>query len=394
MAVSESPEQPEAMRGGGGAGAGAPAPSRDVALRSGLTVMALSLLILVLGYLILREMTVILRPLLIAVFVCYLIVPAHRWLVRHRLPSLVSYFVIVGAFVSVMYFVGSLAFRSLSEISAELPTYVYQLEAVVDHTIDKFKTDFRLGDEQNATEDATVTDTEPPAPAPTTTRAPSPQRRLVTNQLISIGQTTLETFVGIFTGALVVLFYLIFLLAEVAGFEQRLVNAFGRQRAEHAREVIGTINLAVSRYIAVKTFISLLVAGITGAVLYSFGVRYAFTWAMITFFANFIPYIGSMVAVTLPIAMSAVQFGEPGRPFAIAVLLIVAQQATGSYLEPRIVGERLGVSPLIILLSLAFWGYLWGIPGMILSAPLAVTMKIVLENVETTKPIAKLLSNR
>ena len=103
-------------------------------------------------------------------------------------------------------------------------------------------------------------------------------------------------------------------------------------------------------------------------------------------------HVGSMVAVALPIGMSFVQFDTALTPIIIAAILIVAQQAVGNLLEPRMIGQRLGVSPLIILLSLAFWGFLWGVPGMILSAPLAVSIKIVLENIEQTRPIARLCS--
>ncbi len=393
-------------------------------LRDGLMLVALCLLILVLTYVILRELTFILRPLFVAVFLCYIIVPAHHWLVRRGLPSLLAYIVIVGITISSMYGLTQIAFRGVADLTATLPAQVEQLERIVDETMRKVER--LLGIEPQGAETEPPAQTRPEsrremlpatqpfaesrsaaatdaAPAQELEREPdrattqaAPERRwtLVSSaRLAAWGRATVETFAGLFTGSLVVLFYLIFLLLEVAGFERRLVVAFGPERAARIRDVMAKVNVAVSSYLVVKTFISLLVGGLTAGILAAFGVSHALTWGLLTFMANYIPYIGSIVAVLCAVAASMVQFGDVGRPAAILVLLFAAQQATGSLLEPYMLGRRLRVSPLMILISLAFWGFLWGIPGMFLSAPLLMTLKIVLENIDTTQPVARLMDN-
>jgi len=100
-----------------------------------------------------------------------------------------------------------------------------------------------------------------------------------------------------------------------------------------------------------------------------------------------------MVAVILPVLMNFALAGPDASLLIMLALLIGAQVMVGSFLEPRMIGRKLGISPLIILLALAFWGMLWGIPGMVLSAPLMVTTKIVLENIEPTRPVARLMSD-
>lgn len=389
-------------------------------MRHGLTVAAMGLLIAVLLYMIMRELTTILRPLLIAVFVGYLIVPAHRWLVARKVPSILSYVLIVGAFVGVTYIVGSITARSIGQVSKELPEYARRLSDLVEErweavasalhlhreesdSVDVFATAAGDGSSEVADlpeSDGSDTSDASQIPAgdletatPPVSRKPFLLGLIKPEQVTTIGQSVLNTFLGVFTGGLVVLFYLIFLMAEQASLPRRLESAFGAVRARKAMDVVHSINGAISRYIAVKTLVSLLVAAVSFAILFAFGVRYALLWAVLTFFANFIPYIGSMVAVILPIGMSFVQFGASPKPFFLLVLLFIAQSGIGSVLEPRLVGQKLGVSPLIILLSLAFWGFLWGIPGMILCAPLAVTIKIVLENIEQTRPVARLCSN-
>jgi predicted PurR-regulated permease PerM len=157
--------------------------------------------------------------------------------------------------------------------------------------------------------------------------------------------------------------------------------------------VFFNINGAIAQYLSVKVFISLVIALFSTLVLWLFGVDFFIVWGMLTFFANFIPYVGSTVAGLFPVVLSLIQFGSLWVTFPLALILFTAQQLTGNLLEPKLHGARLDVSPVVILLSLAFWGSLWGVTGMVLSVPLVVSLRIALENIEQTKPIAKILSN-
>lgn len=363
--------------------------ARQERLRQGLTVGALSLLILVLVYVILRELTAILRPLLVAVFLCYLIIPAHHWLVRRKLPSVLAYVAIVALVVAVAYVFAQITIPSVTAFSKALPAAAGTLESYIQERLEWI--DRSLGPWLNLPEPGAAT--QPAESAPTApARRPPVIPALLSPWLTSAGQAMLGVFTDFFTAALIVTFYSIFLLAEAASFQRRLESAFGSDGARRGMAAIAQINVAISRYISTKTFVSVLIGGITGLTLYLFQFPYYGALAVITFFANFVPYIGSFFAVALALAMSFVHFEELTRPAVIAGLLFAAQQITGSYLEPKLVGQQLGVSPLMILLSLAFWGYLWGVPGMILSSPLIVTVKIALEHLEGTRPVAALMS--
>jgi predicted PurR-regulated permease PerM len=115
---------------------------------------------------------------------------------------------------------------------------------------------------------------------------------------------------------------------------------------------------------------------------------------VLLFLFHFIPYIGSLVAVSLPIALSFLQYAdEPWKPLLITLLLLLIQWVVDNDIEPRLTGRKLDLSPLIVLLALAFWGWLWGIVGMILGVPLTVIAKIILENIRDTKHLAVLISN-
>jgi len=210
----------------------------------------------------------------------------------------------------------------------------------------------------------------------------------------NVFRAAVGNFLEFLTATFVVLIYLIFLIAERVSLPGRVARAFGEARAKEILTVVEAINRAVHNYIALKTFVSALPGLLSYAVLAAFGVDFAGMWGVLIFLLHFIPYIGSFVAVALPIVLRFVQHAErPWKPLLITLLMLLIQQVVDNVIEPRLTGHRLGLSPLIVLLSLAFWGWLWGVVGMIRAVPLAVIGKIVLENIRETRPLATLISN-
>ncbi len=378
---------------------GAP-PTRiaDGRLRDGLLVTALGLLIFYLLFLLLRELRAMLQPLFIAAFLCYLIVPLQRRLAEVGLRPLPAYCVIVAAIFGLLYGAWMLARPTIDDLSGELPAHLARLETFGTSLTERLRRLVELpyldGHATSETQPTTAPTTREAQPATPAVPPAAPSTRLFsTPRVTELVRTALTNVVGFFASSLIVLFFTIFLLAEQVTLPRRIGAAFTPETTERIMAVVTTINTAVAHYLAVKTFISLLVAAISYAVLLLFGVKYAFFWAALTFAVNYVPYVGAIFAVALPVAMSIVQFDDAWRPATVLVLLFLAQQATGSYLEPRIAGRRLGVSPLMILLSLAFWGLVWGPVGMLLAVPLLVSLKIVLENIERTRPIARLIGS-
>lgn len=169
-------------------------------------------------------------------------------------------------------------------------------------------------------------------------------------------------------------------------------NPKQQQRIERTLIVIGE---RIRRYLAIKTMSSTLVATISYVIMRIIGIDFAVFWAVLTFLLNFIPYIGSIVAVAFPITLTLVQPGiEDPLPTFVASLisLTAAQQMVGSFIEPRWMGTTLNLSPLFILLSLAIWGSIWGVVGMLISIPIMVIALIIFSQFEPTRPIAVVLS--
>jgi AI-2 transport protein TqsA len=167
------------------------------------------------------------------------------------------------------------------------------------------------------------------------------------------------------------------------------------QRELTLKKTFKEITEQVQRYIITKLLISMSLGLLVGIILRLFGVEFYIIWAAFAMLLNFIPNIGSVFAVIMPALMALVQFGSFGYAAIVAAVIIVVQNIIGNILEPKIFGDRLGLNPLVILLSLLIWGYIWGIVGMLLSVPLTAMVKIVLSNSKSRniRFITNLMSN-
>jgi predicted PurR-regulated permease PerM len=199
------------------------------------------------------------------------------------------------------------------------------------------------------------------------------------------------------TGSSVTIFlYTVFLLLE-RGRIFKKINLLSPDREQRAavNETMRDIATLVRQYITVKTVMNLITATISYGIMRLVGVDFAGFWALLIFLFNFIPIVGAISAITLPVVLSLVQPEGGGVQTALLalVLLVGAEQAMSSGIEPRMVGKSLNLSPLVILISLAVWGSLWGFAGMLLAVPITVTIMIILTQFQSTRPIAILLSD-
>jgi len=185
--------------------------------------------------------------------------------------------------------------------------------------------------------------------------------------------------------------YLLFLLLESSRLPDRVRAAYPNERADQILHVFGRINSAIISYLKAKVKSSLILAVPVGLVLTGFNVRFAFLWAVLTFACNFIPYIGTVVAYSLPVGFVFLQFDSWITATVLAGVLLTIHIVCASMIEPMLIGRAVGLSPIVILGALSVWGLLWGLPGMFLAVPLTVVVKIVLENIEITKPVGRLL---
>lgn len=356
-------------------------------------------------FIVLKELQEIFIPLVIAYFLFFVFAPMNNYLEKRKVPS---YLVIILDLLIVIFFLGSISsiiVDSFSRLGEELPTYEAKLNTIVSSTAVSMGiknpniTNFQVG-------------------------------KFLYN--MDYGTVAGDLFTSTFSMIGTVFFVLFFFIFVVTG-NRKIYEAIKKryismsspvsspsassgdikisktetrvEKTEDDKKVVEkkeTVHLKVEkeselflkstfreitdqiqRYVIGKFFISLAMAIVVGIVLLIFKVDFIIVWAVITFMFNFIPNIGAIITVILPFLMALVQYESFGYASLIALILIVIHNIFGNIIEPKIFGNRLGLNPLVILLSLLLWGYIWGIVGMLLSVPLTALVKIIISRSES-----------
>ena len=198
----------------------------------------------------------------------------------------------------------------------------------------------------------------------------------------------IKSFTGNFT---LVLVYLIFIVIEEKFFIVKLNLVL---KNENKKKLFSKINSDIYNYFRIKTFTSLLTALFTFIILFFLNNELSITFAIFAFFLNFIPYIGSLLAVMLPSLFATIQFMEFFTPILTLILLLVSQIFIGNFLETKLMGKTLNISPIALIIFLSLMGKIWGLVGMFLSVPLLVILIIFLNNFKETKKIAIFLTEK
>ncbi len=196
----------------------------------------------------------------------------------------------------------------------------------------------------------------------------------------------------VLTDGTLVLLFLIFMVLGGDTFSRKLQAAF-HGSAVNALRIYETLNMKVLRYLRLKTIINLFTGLVVYGVLEAFGVDFAPVMGLLAFLFNYIPNIGSFIMTALPGVIAAIQFENVGYALIIVAVLIVVQNLIGNILEPKLMGSSLDLSPVVVLFALVFWGWMWGIVGMILSVPIMAVIKTLMEQFPTTQPLAILMGS-
>jgi predicted PurR-regulated permease PerM len=202
---------------------------------------------------------------------------------------------------------------------------------------------------------------------------------------------SLSSFAG---NLLLVIVYTIFLLLEQSSFPAKWRASFkSQEQFDQASKTMKRISTSVRNYISVKAAMSLLTAALSWLVMYLVGLEYAIFWSFLIFLMNFIPVIGSLVATSLPVLFSILQFESLTNTLILLVVIAGLYFSIANLLEPRLLGRTLNISGLVVLISLSLWGAIWGIIGMILSVPIMVTLIIILSEFPSTRAVAVWMSS-
>lgn len=210
------------------------------------------------------------------------------------------------------------------------------------------------------------------------------------SKLISSIINTLSSVLG---NIFILVIYVMFILIEEGGFPRKFRAMYpNTQNRKNTLKVLRKIDHSIGRYLLLKTAVSLLTGILSFIVLLIFRIDAPFFWAFLIFILNYIPTIGSLIATLFPALFALLQFGDWGPSLWILFTVGTIQMIVGNFVEPKVMGNSLNISSLVVILALSFWGAIWGVTGMLLSVPITVIMVILFSEIPSTRKIAILLS--
>ncbi len=319
-----------------------------------------------------KELQSILMPFFIALILFFVFLPVYNYLNSKKIPSAISIILILLIVLVLSNTVSVFLFASINSFTQEFPKYEIKLGEKIHNLISAF--DLNSDEVENLLKSLDI------------------KSMFMEGKLTSAITQVLSGVTGIMGNFILIMFYLIFLLSESSSIKQRVKVAFSKENAEKMEHTFSQIIDNIKDYISGKTLLAGIQSVIIGILLWAFGVDFYVIWAILFFFTDFIPNIGSLVATVLVAIVMFLQFDSLLTPVLLTVLLIVIQNLKGNVLEPKIIGNKLDLSPLLLLLSLVFFGYFWGITGMILSVPIMSILKIILMNFPATRPWGIMMS--
>ena len=313
-----------------------------------------------------RVASSLLVPFLLAIFISVLCSPPLVYLQNRKVPNGIAILIIMLVIVSVGGILGTIFTSSLSAFAADIPIYTEQLELFANGVMRSLQERGFAIDESQFQEWFQLQSVFPYA----------------TNLLSSIG--------GLATNAFLIILTVVFILAEEASLEQKLKITMAKSDKKILD--IFQITKSINHYMAIKAAISLLTGTLAFLLCLVVGVEYPMLWGTLAFLLNFIPTLGSLLAAIPVVLLALVQLGNVSAVIVAAGYLAI-NTVIGNFMEPRIMGRGLGLSPLVVLISLVFWGWVLGPIGMLLSVPLTMMVKIALETFPDTRWVGAVLGN-
>lgn len=301
----------------------------------------------------------ILRPFLIAVFLFFAMRAAAGPLIRRGVAPLLAYILLFVVAVLIITVLVLVAYAAAVALQREWPRYEQRISAAIQ------KAPFEAGE--------TLSD-------------------LFTESTTEVFRYVFESGLGLIELLTLTFFYLLFMLLGATRLTERVRRAFPGERGERVLTITNTIGDGMERFLKIKTQVSLGLGVSSAIIMYLFGLKGWLIWGLLFFLFNYITYIGSLAACVPPIALAYFDLGNPITATILAALIVLNRFIWIDYVEIKLSGRHLNIDSVLLFLWLAYWGWMWGVIGLILAFPMLTSLKIVLEQIESTKRWAVLMS--
>lgn len=336
-------------------------PSSQRGLGERVLLIAACLVVVIAG---LRAAAPLLVPFTVALFLAVLSLPLLSWFQRHRVPGVAAVLLTVLVNILIVVLLVLTVSGSVQGFAEAVPRYRTMLNTMA--------TDLTVVLHDRGIEGAMLV----------------PEEWLKPGEVLDLAATTLLGLAKVLSNTALVLLTIVFVLLEVSAFPGKVARAFGVNEGELAR--FAQITGQVQRYLGFKTLISIVTGLLAWILTAAAGVDFPLLWGLVAWLLNYVPNIGSIIAALPPTLLALIQHG-PGRALVVVVGYVIINMTLGNVVEPHLMGRKLGLSTLVVFVSLVFWGWLWGPVGMLLSVPLTMVVKIMLENTQDLRWVAVLL---
>lgn len=313
-------------------------------------LLAVICLFLVMGFL--KLAGTVLIPFVIAFLLSFVLNPTVEAMVRIRIPRLAAIFIVILVLLGLSFLIGLIIYESIQSILSNFSQYQQRYFDLIDYISVTF--DLPADYFENL--------------------------ELTRSLLSMLGQVS-SNLVGILGNMAMVMVFLLFLFLEKPMIRPKLIEAIRHEETENVARIFADISKQVGRYLIVKFVVSALTAIVVYIGFRLIGVDFTFVWAVLTFLFNFIPTIGSISISGITALFAVVQFFPDFQPIVLTILaMVIPQLIIGNIIDPKLLGDSLNLSPVVILVAMLIWGYLWGVAGLFLAVPLTVGIKIVFEH--------------
>jgi len=327
---------------------------------------ALTFIVFFLAGVVLKTAKSVLIPFSLAVFISYLVAAPFDALVKRKVPRILAYFAVLFLACFVLYVAAALFYSSGQSFVTEFPSYSQKFETLWKE-IDTWLATRNIGG-LNAL-----------------------LAKIDVGKITSSAVRVLGPFFSILTNVFMVLIFLAVLLASRGKLAAKLRLILPGGKSAETCTVLRSMHQEMAGYVKIKTLMSVLNGLMVWVVLLAFGADFAAPQGILAFFLNYIPTIGSGMAAVVRFVLAFAQFGNIWTALLIFAVTAGLDSIMGNILEPRLMGRGLNLSPLLVLFSVFFWTWMWGIPGTILAVPIAVMGKIACDHVPGLHPLGVLM---
>ena len=304
-------------------------------------------------------------PLSIAWLLSFLLGPAINYMTQRKIPTTLAVVFVLILLLGILYLSGTFLYSRIQAFAVEYPKYQTRFMELASTVTNRFNLPF------------------------------DPLAGINWGQSIGRFIYTLSGSIFNFASKLIlVVVFLFFILLGKPYFKYKIRESFSEDDANQLSHITNSITGQIRRYLSFQFLISFATGLCVWFALLLIGVDFPVTWGALAFFLNFIPTIGSIVASIPPIIVALVQFYPEFLPAIITAIAVISiQMVIGNGIAPKVLGDQLNLSPVVVLLTLLFWGWLWGIAGALMSVPIAASIKIICENVPILHPISVMMGS-